>query len=322
MRGSRKAPPLIAHEMILMAREMIMMEHERILMAHEMILMARELILTEHEVILMELSRITETASWLKERLPVPDVVVVLGSGLGELAEQVESPTVIPYADVPHFPVSTVSGHAGQLVSGVLKGKKVLMMQGRCHWYEGYDIQEVVRPVRILAALGAKTFILTNAAGCLNRQYQVGQFMFITDHINLTGLNPLRGPNLDQFGIRFPDMSAVYDQELITLGEKIAVCQGTITQRGIYAWYQGPSFETPAEIRMFTMLGADAIGMSTVPEAIAIRHMGRRVLGISCLTNMAAGILPQPITGEEVMETARRVRPHFKALITGIIQSL
>jgi purine-nucleoside phosphorylase len=207
-------------------------------------------------------------------------------------------------------------------VSGILEGKQVQMMQGRCHWYEGYDIHEVVRPVRILAALGAQTFIITNAAGCLNRQYQIGQFMFITDHINISGINPLRGANIDQFGVRFPDMSTAYDQDLIELGEKVASSQGTLTRRGIYAWYQGPSFETPSEIRLFTMLGADAIGMSTVPEVVVLRHMGRRVLGISCLTNMAAGILPQPITGEEVLETANRVKPQFKALVRGIVQSV
>ena len=270
----------------------------------------------------MEINMIKEAVSWLKHKLPVPEVVIVLGSGLGDLARDVESATVIPYPEIPHFPRSTVPGHAGQLVSGMLKGKRVLLMQGRCHWYEGYDIDEVVRPARILAALGGQNFIITNAAGCLNRQYQIGQFMFITDHLNTTGLNPLRGPNIDEFGVRFPDMSTAYDPDLIKLGEGIAAAQGTLTRRGIYAWYPGPSFETPAEIRMFTMLGADAIGMSTVPEVIALRHMNRRVLGISCLTNMAAGILPQPITGEEVIETANRVKPEFKALIRGIVESL
>lgn len=270
----------------------------------------------------MELRKIAEAKAWLQERLPIPEVVVVLGSGLGELAREVEDPTSIPYREIPHFPESTVPGHEGQLVSGKLAGRQVLLMQGRCHWYEGYELDQVVRPVRILAALGAEKFILTNAAGCLNRQYQVGQFMFITDHINLSGLNPLRGANIDEFGPRFPDMSKAYNPELIELGEEVAAGQGLLTRRGVYAWYLGPSFETPAEIRMISRFGADAVGMSTVPEVIALKHMGCHVLGISCLTNMAAGILAQPITGEEVLETANRVKPKFKALVRGIIQSL
>lgn len=270
----------------------------------------------------MEYKKINEAKAWVQERLPIPEAVIVLGSGLGELASEVENPRLIPYGQIPHFPESTVPGHEGQLVSGKLEGRQVLLMQGRCHWYEGYELAEVVRPVRILAALGAEKFILTNAAGCLNRQYQVGQFMFITDHINTSGLNPLRGVNIDEFGPRFPDMSKAYNPELIELGEDVAASKGILTRRGVYAWYQGPSFETPAEIRMFSQLGADAVGMSTVPEVIALKHMGRQVLGISCLTNMAAGILAQPITGEEVLETANRVKPKFKALVRGIIRSL
>jgi len=270
----------------------------------------------------MEYAKIKETSAWLSERMTNADVAIVLGSGLGDLANEAENAEIIPYSQIPNFPVSTAIGHAGRLVSGQLGGRQVIMLQGRSHWYEGYGIQEVVRPVRILADMGVQNFIITNAAGCLNRNYQVGQFMFIVDHINLSGINPLIGANIDEFGPRFPDMSTAYDKDLISLGERIACDMNILTRRGVYVWCQGPSYETPAEIRAFTLLGADAVGMSTVPEVIALRHMNRRVLGISCLTNMAAGILPQALSAEEVIETANRVKPQFKALIKGIVEEI
>lgn len=251
-----------------------------------------------------------------------PELGLILGSGLGVLVEDFSDPVLIPYEEIPGFPVSTVEGHAGRLVLGSLGGKQVVALQGRFHYYEGYSMQELVIPVRIMGMLGIEKLIVTNAAGGVNLNFSPGEFMFITDHINFMGANPLRGENLEEFGPRFPDMSTLYSQELIETGEDCASGLRLVTRRGVYAGMMGPSFETPAEIRFLRTIGADAVGMSTVPEVIAAGHMGLSVLGISCITNMAAGVLPQPLSHEEVMEISQQVKPEFKALVGKIVNKL
>ncbi|MCA1817458.1 MAG: purine-nucleoside phosphorylase [Acidobacteria bacterium] len=249
-------------------------------------------------------------------------VALVLGSGLGAFADDLEDATAIPYAEIPGFARSTVEGHAGRLVVGKIENVAVAAMQGRFHFYEGYTLEEVTFPVRALALLGAKTLILTNAAGGLNNALKQGSLMLISDHLNLLGENPLRGANDARFGVRFPDMSEVYDRAL----QEIAICEAHALnlelRRGVYAALAGPSYETPAEIRMLRALGADAVGMSTVPEAIVARHVGVKVLGISCITNMAAGVLDQPIDHQEVIETGERVRATFAELLRRVIPKL
>ncbi len=263
---------------------------------------------------------ILAAAEHLRRRLPsIPKTALVLGSGLGPLADAVEEGLYLPYGEIPHFPASTAPGHAGRLVYGLLDGKPLLLMQGRFHYYEGHPMERIAFPVRVLRALGVERLILTNAAGGANPGFAPGDIMLITDHLNLTGQNPLIGPNDDGLGTRFPDMSHVYDPGLIAAAAAVAAELGQELRRGVYAWFTGPSFETPAEIRMARVLGADAVGMSTVPEAIAARHCGLRVLGISCITNLAAGMLDQPITGEEVLEISARCRDRFSALIRKII---
>lgn len=265
----------------------------------------------------------TKTVSFLKEKVPAgAEIGLILGSGLGVLAEEIEEPAVIPYRDIPNFPVSTVEGHAGQLVVGRLEGKRVAAMQGRFHYYEGYSLQQVVFPVRVMKKLGIKALVVTNAAGGINHGYEPGDLMLITDHLNLTGNNPLIGPNDDEFGPRFPDMSEAYDRNLIELAEGVAAGQKLKLQKGIYAGLTGPTYETPAEIRYLRSIGADAVGMSTVPEVIVANHAGLRVLGISCITNMAAGVLPQKLTHDEVMETAERVREKFTKLVKGVLREV
>ncbi len=267
-----------------------------------------------------QLKRIEEGINYLQGKvIEDPRVGLILGSGLGELADEVGEGIKIPFSDVPHLPPSTVPGHSGQFVAGELNKIPVIMMQGRYHFYEGYSPQELVRPLRIMAGMGIKAVIITNAAGAINVNFNVGDFMFISDHINFMGINPLRGANLEELGPRFPDMSKAYDQELIQIGEKVGRQNGKITRQGVYTAVGGPCFETPAEIKMLGRWGADAVGMSTVPEVIAARHMGLRVLGISCITNMAAGTLPQPLSHEEVMEVGKQVKPEFKELIKGIL---
>ncbi len=270
----------------------------------------------------MEIDKIEEAVNWLKNRITGPEIGLILGSGLGGLVDKIEEKLVIPYEEIPNFPTSTVESHAGSLISGRLFGRNVLIMDGRLHYYEGYSLKEVVRPIRIMGLLGIEKLIITNACGGINRTFTPGDFMFISDHINFPGQNPLRGINLDELGSRFPDMSQAYNQELIKVGEEVAAELNLITRRGVYGWYQGPSFETPAEIRMYEKNGADVVGMSTVPEVIAANHMGIKVLGISCITNMAAGILSKPLSSEEVYETARRVAPQFRSLVSGIIKKL
>ena len=251
-----------------------------------------------------------------------PRIAIVLGSGLGGFADDFEDAVGIPYEDIPGFVSSTAQGHAGRLVIGKIDGIPVLAMQGRVHYYEGYSLEEVTFPIRTFGLLGIKTLALTNAAGGINVQLTQGALMVISDHVNLMGVNPLRGPNDERFGPRFPDMSAVYAAELQELVIDEAKAIGVEVRRGIYGALTGPSYETPAEIHLLRNLGADAVGMSTVPEAIVARHMGLEVLGISCITNMAAGISDEPINHEEVMATGDRVRDTFAQLLRRVVNRI
>jgi purine-nucleoside phosphorylase len=252
----------------------------------------------------------------------IPDVAIVLGSGLGDFAGQPKDAVSIPYGDLPHWPASKVIGHDGRLVIGTLAGKRVAALAGRAHFYEGHDLRTVTFATRVIGRLGIKVLILTNAAGGVNVELTPGRLMVMDDHINLLGSNPLVGPNEDAFGVRFPDMTEVYSKRLRGLADLVARDQGLPIGHGIYVALHGPSYETPAEIRFLRTIGADAVGMSTVPEAIVARHMGIEVLGISCISNAAAGVLPQPLNHAEVMEVARQVRGAFAALLEGIIARL
>jgi purine-nucleoside phosphorylase len=249
-------------------------------------------------------------------------VALVLGSGLGAFADDLEDATAIPFSEIPGFARSTVEGHAGRLVLGKVANVVVAVMQGRFHFYEGYALEEVTFPIRVLGLLGVKSLILTNAAGGLNNTLSQGSLMVISDHLNLMGANPLRGANDERFGARFPDMSEVYDRNFQETAISEAHAMNTELRRGVYAALAGPSYETPAEIRMLRALGADAVGMSTVPEAIVARHMGLKVLGVSCITNMAAGVTEQPIDHHEVIETGERVRETFTELLRRVIPKL
>ena len=251
-----------------------------------------------------------------------PDVAIVLGSGLGDFASQLKHAVSIPYGEIPNWPAAKVIGHEGRLVLGTLGGKRVAALSGRAHFYEGHDLRTVTFATRAIGRLGIKTLILTNAAGGVNVDLTPGMLMVMDDHINLMGSNPLVGPNEDQFGARFPDMTEVYSQRLRALAHTVARTQQLRIGHGVYAALHGPSYETPAEIRFLRTIGADAVGMSTVPEAIVARQMGIEVLGISCITNAAAGVLPQPLNHAEVMEVARQVRGAFAALLEGIIARL
>ncbi len=248
-----------------------------------------------------------------------PRIGIVLGSGLGQVVEGVEG-TAIPYSRIPHFPVPTAPGHAGKLIIGELKGASVVVMSGRVHLYEGYTADQVALPIRVMAALGVETLILTNAAGAVNLAFTPGNLMLISDHINLTGHNPLVGAHHPCLSDQFPDMSEAYDRRLRGLAHDVARSVGVALVEGVYMGLMGPSFETPTEIRMARMLGADAVGMSTVVETIAARGCGIRVLGISCITNMAAGILPIKLSGEEVYKTAREAQPRLAALLYGLLE--
>ena len=259
----------------------------------------------------------------IRSRISVePRIALVLGSGLGGFADDFEESVSIPYEEIPGFMRSTAQGHAGRLVIGKIDSVPVLAMQGRVHYYEGYSLEEVTFPVRTFGLLGIKTLVLTNAAGGINVELTQGALMVISDHVNLMGVNPLRGPNDDRFGPRFPDMTAVYSPELQALVVDEAKAIGVEVRRGIYGALSGPSYETPAEIHLLRNLGADAVGMSTVPEAIVARHMGLEVLGISCITNMAAGISDEPINHEEVMATGDRVRETFAELLRRVIAAI
>jgi purine-nucleoside phosphorylase len=251
-----------------------------------------------------------------------PEIGLILGSGLGVLGEEVESKIIIDYKGVPNFPVSTVEGHKGRFVFGYLGDKKVAVMQGRCHFYEGYSMQQLAFPIRLMKSLGVKTIIVTNAAGGVNTSFTPGDLMIINDHINYMGHNPLIGPNYDEFGPRFPDMSTAYSKELIDITLKCAEDLNINVRQGVYMGFTGPSYETPAEIKAARILGADAVGMSTVPEVIAAKHCGIEVLGISCITNMAAGILDTPLNHEEVMVTAERVKSNFIKLIKSVLNNI
>lgn len=267
--------------------------------------------------------KINETMQFLDNKIKnKPKVGIILGSGLGPLADEISSAEIFKYNEIPNFPTSTVQGHKGQLVVGKLEGKDVIAMQGRFHYYEGYPIDKVTFPVRVMKALGVDTIIITNAAGGVNREFVPGDLMVITDHINFTFDNPLIGQNYDELGPRFPDMSHAYDKSLIDLAIKSANNLNLKIKKGVYMWNSGPTYETPAEVRVASILGADAVGMSTVPEVITAVHGGMKVLGISCITNMASGILDQPLNHDEVIETSERVKNDFISLIKEILKGL
>lgn len=271
----------------------------------------------------MDSQKIQTAAEFLKEKYRnQPKIGLILGSGLGVLADEIENPVKIPYQEIPGFPVSTVEGHAGQLVFGVLNGVEVVAMQGRFHFYEGYSMDKVTFPVRVMKAIGVEILIVTNAAGGVNESFSAGDLMIIKDHINFTGTNPLIGPNDANFGVRFPDMSGAYTKELRSLAKDVAARLGLEVKEGVYFGFSGPVYETPAEIRMVRVLGGDAVGMSTVPEVIVARHSGMKVLGISCISNMAAGILDQPLTHDEVIETTERIKANFLLYIKEIVKGL
>ncbi|MGE0394937.1 MAG: purine-nucleoside phosphorylase [Alphaproteobacteria bacterium] len=252
----------------------------------------------------------------------LPRTAIVLGSGLGEFAGTLTNAVTIPYGDIPGWPVSNVVGHAGTLVVGEVAGRRVAALSGRAHAYEGHPVEAVVFGVRVMARLGVRDLVLTNAAGGINTRFGAGALMVIDDHINLTGVNPLVGPNDERLGPRFPDMSEVYSRRLRGLADAVAADRGLAIEHGVYAGLLGPSYETPAEIRYLRAIGADAVGMSTVAEAIAARHMGVEVLGVSCITNMAAGVFDRPLVHSEVLETAERVKGAFMGLLEGVVGRL
>jgi purine-nucleoside phosphorylase len=267
--------------------------------------------------------RSLEAATYVRGKLEgkQPVAWLVLGSGLGDFANNAEDPIIIPYGDIPNFPKTTVAGHAGRLVAGTISGKFVVIQQGRWHMYEGHDPDTVVIGIRVMHHLGIKQLIVTNAAGGANLSYKPGDLMLMTDHINNLYMNPLVGPNDDRFGPRFPDMSA-YSEECLNIVRKAAETCGVKIQEGVYLANRGPTYETPAEVRMARVLGADAVGMSTVPEVIAARHQGAKVIGISCITNMAAGILPQPLDHKEVQEVASMASAAFTKLVLEIVKNI
>jgi purine-nucleoside phosphorylase len=267
--------------------------------------------------------QVKEAADAVRSKIPtVPQVAIVLGSGLGDFANSLQDAVVMPYDTLPHWPASRVIGHEGKLVVGTARGKTVAALAGRSHLYEGHGADIVTFGVRVMGVLGVKTIVLTNAAGGVNTGFAQGALMVIDDHINLSGQNPLVGANDERFGARFPDMTEVYSSRLRAIADRAGKSMSMMLPHGIYVALLGPSYETPAEIRYLRTIGADAVGMSTVPEAIAARHLGMEVLGLSCITNMAAGVLPQPLDHNEVMETARRVRNQFIALLEGIVEQL
>lgn len=271
----------------------------------------------------MNFTMIKQSADFLKQKYAnTPKIGLILGSGLGVLAEEIENPVKIPYEDIPEFPVSTVEGHAGQLVFGTINGMEVVAMQGRFHFYEGYSFDKVTFPVRVMKELGVEKLIVTNAAGGVNENFSPGDLMLISDHINNMGTNPLIGPNDSKLGVRFPDMSVAYCKNLRETARNVASRIGLTVQEGVYVGNTGPSYETPAEVRMLRVLGGDAVGMSTVPEVIVARHAGLKVLGISCISNMAAGILDQPLNHEEVIETTEKVKVNFLQYVKELIKEI
>lgn len=269
------------------------------------------------------MEKLNAARNYIKDKInEEPKLAIILGSGLGSLADEVKNRVELNYNEIPNFPVSTVEGHAGKFIYGELNGKKVIMMQGRFHFYEGYDMHTVTFPIRVLKLLGVEKLIVTNAAGGVNTNFKPGDLMIINDHINFSGTNPLIGANLKEFGPRFPDMSSAYCKELIDTAKDVAKHLGIELKEGVYFMMTGPSYETPAEIRMIRTLGGDAVGMSTVPEVIVANHSGMKVLGISCITNMAAGILEVPLSHEEVIETSNLVKDKFKNLVSGIVERM
>ncbi len=266
---------------------------------------------------------IQEAADYIRSRTNLkPEIGLILGSGLGILANLIENAVSIAYEDIPHFPTSTVEGHEGELLLGTIQGRPVVMMKGRFHMYEGYGPQVTAFPVRVMKALGVSGLLVTNAAGGVNTSFHPGDLMLLSDHLNLTAKSPLIGPNDDTLGVRFPDMSEAYSRRLREVAKTAASKQDFVFKEGVYAGLLGPSYETPSEIRMLRTLGADAVGMSTVSETIVARHAGIEVLGISCITNMAAGILDQPLSHSEVMETAELVKEKFLNLVLEIIPNM
>ena len=267
--------------------------------------------------------KIVESTEYIKSKInETPQIGLILGSGLGVLGDEIENPVKISYDEIPNFPVSTVEGHKGQLVIGKLEGKTVIAMQGRFHYYEGYTMKDITFPVRVMKELGIETIFVTNAAGGSNKDFKPGDLMIITDHINLGGYNPLIGKNDDRLGVRFPDMSTAYNREYIDIAKKCAKELDINIKEGVYAFFTGPVYETPAEVRMASILGADAVGMSTVPEVIVASHSNLKVIGISCITNMAAGILDQPLNHEEVIETTQKVKSEFLNLVKSIVSEI
>lgn len=268
------------------------------------------------------MEKLNKTVDYLKGQIDfTPEIAIILGSGLGKIADFIEDKIVISYEDIPNFPQTTVAGHDGKLIFGTLKNRKVVAMKGRFHYYEGNEMDAVVYPIRVFKRLGIENLIVTNAAGGVNTDFVPGDLMLITDHLSFFCENPLRGENLDDLGPRFPDMSVIYDRELRNIAFASAKKHGIDLKTGIYSYCKGPSYESPAEIKALRFMGADAVGMSTVPESITARHMGMRVLGISCITNMAAGILDQPLNHEEVMETGKQVEQKFSALVSDIVEN-
>lgn len=265
-----------------------------------------------------------ESAGFLRERLGdfVPKIAMVLGSGLGYLGDQVERPIFVDYRDIPHFKASTAPGHKGQLVFGYLEDKPVAVMQGRMHHYEGYSYEEVSYAVRVLRLLGADTLIVTNAAGCVRTDWKAGDLMLITDHIKMFSESPLRGENLPEFGVRFPDASSLYTPALRDLARQAAAELGIELREGVYFYCYGPQYETPAEVRAARILGGDAVGMSTAPEVIVAGHCGMQVLGFTLLSNMAAGILDQPLSEQEVLDAAAAAKDKFSTLVLGCLEQL
>ncbi|MGR6341689.1 purine-nucleoside phosphorylase [Priestia megaterium] len=267
--------------------------------------------------------KVQQTKDYLLSQIDqLPSIGLVLGSGLGILADEIENPIYIPYNEIPHFPASTVTGHAGRMVIGDLKGKRVIAMQGRFHYYEGHSLEAVTYPIRIMKAIGVQQIIVTNAAGGINPNFKPGDLMIIQDHINLTSQNPLIGPNEEEFGERFPDMSEAYSKKLIALAKDVASKNKINMVEGIYAGMLGPSYETPAEVNFLSIIGASAVGMSTVPEVIVAQHSGLEVLGISCISNMAAGISEHSLTHDEVMETTENIKAQFLQLVKEVIAAM
>ncbi|WP_059103566.1 purine-nucleoside phosphorylase [Shouchella shacheensis] len=267
------------------------------------------------------LDKIKESVTFIQEKGALkPEIGLILGSGLGELADEIKNPTNIAYEDIPHFPVSTVEGHAGQLVLGELEGKPVIAMQGRFHYYEGYSMQEVTFPVRVMKALGASLLLVTNACGGMNKTFKPGDLMVITDHLNMTGDNPLIGENVAELGPRFPDMSQAYSSQRVAYALKVAKELSLDVQQGVYAGVTGPTYMTGAELIMLRELGGDVVGMSTIPEVIVAAHAGLEVLGLSCITDMAIGETIEGITHEEVVEVANRTKPVFIQYVKALVK--